>query len=287
MAMYRKATAQDSGQLTALWKAVFGDDERTIVHCLGLFAGRGNVFVAEQNGEVLAQLLAVPCRAGRWEGVYFYALATRPESRGQGVMAGLMAHAEAEAKARGAAFAALIPASGSLFGFYGRHGYGTVQMRLVQRPVQAAAQQGVSFAKPAPEEFLSLRERFFAKAYPDVLPVAFSEARTALVLEDLWAEGFALAQSGEGYAVFCGGRAPFVAELAANRAGAEKLLSAIACETGAQSLKLALPEGGLYPGEGVFFNEAQAKWLDGSSHSLYLRFALDELPKRMREKGLL
>lgn len=297
---YRWAQPSDEGAIAALWKRVFGDEESAVSAILARFAGVGNVYLAEGGGALLAHLLAVPCGAGGCKGVYLYALATAPEHRCRGVMGGLMAHAEVESRAAGAVFSCLIPAGESLFDYYAPKGYQKVEMRLLRRRVRGVPQGEITFGRPSVEQFLALRKSLFEEAYPRLMPVAFSTDRTAFVLEDLWAGGFEAAWGPRGYAIFRGGDAPLAAELAAgSEAEADRLLAAIAHRAGREELALTLPcPGGPYPGEGTPFGEVQVKWLaDAQPESeslrqvnrgnLYLRFALDDFPQRMAERGLM
>ncbi len=300
--MYRRAQEGDRLQVIALWGDVFGDDTATIEHCLDRFAGAQNVFVAEEKERIIASMLAVPCMAGKQKGIYLYALATRPDSRGRGVMSGLMAYVEREAVVWGAAFAALIPANDRLFGFYEARGYGTLWLRCLRwrldemvDALHAGEDGDIKTGPLGAERFLALRKVCLA----GVSPICFSPARTALVLQDLWEEGARAACSENGYALYFpnAGR-PLVAELAADETEANRLLARVARETGAAELTLTLPaDGTLWPGEGALHREAQLKWLTptggcgrGSSFygqecpmpPTYLRFALDELGARLQ-----
>lgn len=290
MVACRKAEAVDAPAIIALWEAVFGDDAATIAHILDAFAGRGNVFVAEGEGTLQASLLAVPCHAGNGNGVYLYALATKPECRGYGVMSGLMKFAEEEARSRGAAFSALIPASDSLFGFYEKRGYKTASMRLLGKDAEAKSVADISFSTLTPEQYLGLRGSVFDRIYKNLHPIHFSLSRTAFILDDLAAEGYGAAVSGAGYAIYHT-ETSFVAELAADEVEAERLLCAIAGRTGKSRFLLTLPaQFGPFPGEGEPFGEMQVKWLGtsvGERPSLYLRFALDEISHRMKSRNLI
>lgn len=293
----RRAVAQDTKQIIALWQVVFGDDAQTVARCLEEFAGPGHVFVAEEAGVVLAHLLAVPCTAGDAKGAYLYALATRPQNRGQGLMSDLMAFAEEALRQDGGSFAILNPASDSLFDFYRRRGYGDIDMRLLERRAGAMSSADITVGRLSASEFLTLRREYFQKSYPALVPALFSRSRTALILEDLWVEGYQAAVGRGGYALFKADEKPFVAELAADEAAAEEILAVIQ-GAGRNAVTLTLPaQGGPWPDEGRPFGEAQVKWLvdageeAASFHQtrppLYLRFALDEAHGRLAQRGLL
>ena len=123
----RKATDADIPQLKALWKAGFGDTDAEIdrffdaawPHCLG--------FCAEEEGQLLAALYALPQTLVLGErqekAAYLYAVATAPAFRGKGICRALMAYAEKELRKKWFACALLVPGEPSLFGFYETLGY--------------------------------------------------------------------------------------------------------------------------------------------------------------------
>lgn len=290
--MVRLATADDRPALLALWGRVFGDEPAEIEPLLDGFAGEGNVFVYDAEGEPAAMLLAVPCTLGGAAGVYHYALATQPELRGQGIMAALMAGAEDVERARGAAFAALIPASGSLFGFYHRHGYSDLSLRTLEVDVDEgpscqgeAGADELCFGPVLPEEFIALRRRFIGRS-----GILFDAPRTALALEAVYEAGFESVCSKGGYGFFRKGAARLaVAELfAESDAEANRLLAAMAAQTGQRRVLLTLaPGGGPFGKAGELRPSAQIKALAPGfmPGEAYLRFAIDEVFDKDYERG--
>ena len=66
-AMFRVAEKSDAAQLTGLFSAVFGDPEPVAANIFEKFAGYENVFLAEEEGQVIAACAQCPsrCRAGK------------------------------------------------------------------------------------------------------------------------------------------------------------------------------------------------------------------------------
>ena len=118
--MYRLATKEDLPQIIELWQEAFHEIP-TLPDC--------RCFVAELEKKIVGMLFAMeqtlkaktihPC-------VYFYAIATLKAYQGQGICRNLMAYAESHVDAD---CCMLVPASESLFDFYGKLGYKTVFYR--------------------------------------------------------------------------------------------------------------------------------------------------------------
>ncbi len=292
--MNRRAEAADRGQIIALWQRVFGDGEAVVAECLDVLAGAGNVYVSAEGETVNAILLAAPCSCGGRQGAYLYALATQPEHRGHGVMAGLLAHAEVECKRRGAAFLALVPAGESLFGYYRKLGFSDITLRWVlMNPAQVLHMAGEGGAFPAGPHVHEVRDTAtLAGLREEFLPreaVRFAGAREALALRDVFAAGWRVLACGGGYLVFRANDADAarmdVAELCADNDDIAAVLLQTACHRGGFSKALiTLPQndgilGGVDAEKSGTYAAAQVKPLcvDMQTDGMYLRFALDEV----------
>lgn len=275
---YRLATSEDLPALERLSGDVFGDDARFVKRSFRVLAGPGQVYVAQQAGRVMAQLYAVPCHVGAVPGIYLFALATRPENRGGGVMSGLMQYAEAAEAAKGARFAALIPANEPLYAYYDKRGYTQkIYLRHLEKQQGDAFTADMRNAKFSPEEFAARRSRYAA-----AVCVGFAPNRYKMILEDLYEEGFLCAETDEAYAVYKEREKDLlVAELfAESDAAAGALLGALGRQTGRGTARLTLADAaGPYAGQGVARPAALAKALDKKfdDKKLYLRFGFDEI----------
>lgn len=282
--MVRLAEQRDIPALVDVWQSAFGDEPAYIEDCLARFAGAGNVFVYDAGAGPVAVLSAVPCEVDGVPGVYHFALATHPAHRGQGYMGRLMRQACEEAARRGQAFAALIPASQSLFGYYRAHGYvEDVGLRHIRQemqplPTQEARSQGYSIrGDVGVEEFRALRRRF-----ADVPYVDFPDERMAFVLGEALGQGGRFALAEDGYAVYYvkEGRLAVAELFAQNDDAARGLLGYMARETGCAGVTLTLAGASrLFQGAGRAYPAALFTRLDPSftTEGLYLRFGIDEV----------
>ncbi|MBQ9968479.1 MAG: GNAT family N-acetyltransferase [Oscillospiraceae bacterium] len=146
--MYRIATEKDIPGIIDLWQEAFHETP-VLPDCIS--------FVGEADGEVVCMLHALPqtLRASRDRKAYYlYAIATKKEYRGRGLCRGLMAYAE---QTLDADCCVLVPASGSLFGFYRELGYETAFTRR---------RTAFTGGEEIPEaEYLTLREQLLPMAH--------------------------------------------------------------------------------------------------------------------------
>ncbi len=274
---YRLAQQKDLAGAYAIWQEVFGDSAQEAEGYIRRFVGLENLYVAAEEEGPVAILSAVPCACEGQAGVYLFALATIPSRRGRGLMAALMDYAEAQSKAAGAAFSCLIPAEGSLFGYYQRQGYETVWTRAVAFTASGLRGEEVRQHALCSDILDEMREKYLPGAY-----VAFSKPRTELLLQAAGQGGCRLAQGTGAYAVYLpkpGGLA--VPELGADsQQAAHKLLEDLCHVAGSAKALITLPKASaLFAGQGELWPLAAQKSLNGSplGEGGYLRFGLDEL----------
>lgn len=304
----RKAEPSDRRQIINLWVKVFGDSEDVAARLLDDFAGEGNVYVAEESGKVVAQLLAVPCEAGSEKGAYLYGLATDPEYRSKGIMGQMMKYAEAQIAERGDTFFVLIPASRSLFDYYDAHGFKNMFLKTANLDLTSDRELS-NMGKNTPDNinndeadgscnikhrqiptdlFIRLRNR-----YLDSDLVTFSDDRVNFELEEQWYYECKVGYCHQGYIFYLKvDDTLYITEVAVETQRIAKQLIYSACHhTGCRQVKVTLPE------ESTLFSslddvgkwsvpertlQAQYKWWGpGSPPDFYLRFALDDLPARI------
>ncbi len=115
------------GSLITLWNKVFGDDEEYIKLFFKEAYFDGECFAETDDDEVISAFYLLKCsikyQGKIYKGRYLYAAATLPEYRGKGLMAKLIDEAKNYIKAQGLDFIALVPASDSLYDFYGKFGF--------------------------------------------------------------------------------------------------------------------------------------------------------------------
>lgn len=128
--MIRLSTPDDAAAVTDIWRASFDDSAEYIRFFLQNRFSAGRCLLEVQDGRPVAMLhlFGARCFGGAEESAlgtaqYVYAAATRPEYRGRGVMARLLAEAEREGERAGCRFTFLLPGSAGLYDYYTRLGY--------------------------------------------------------------------------------------------------------------------------------------------------------------------
>lgn len=187
-------------ELKLLWKEVFGDTDdylesffsgvydetHTLVHCI--------------DGTVVAALYMIPydiCMGNqRYKAMYLYALATKEEYRGKGIMSGLIKRAHDIGRERGYIMSFLIPAGESLYQYYKKMGYDIVyyQNRLLisrQDIINISRNEinptgGYQIKNLSNQKFLELYEKSFTKQNSKI---KYSNGLNLFYLETLQQDG--------------------------------------------------------------------------------------------------
>jgi len=126
----RNARPGDLPAFSRLWETAFHEGEETSRFVFEQFAQPENVYLAEENGQLLAILSAIPGHVEHAAGSYFFGLATQPSAQGRGIMTRMMDEVCEMLRARGQKFVCLVPASQSLFQYYAQRGFETAFYRL-------------------------------------------------------------------------------------------------------------------------------------------------------------
>ncbi len=175
------AKPQDLPALKRLWRQVFQDTESYIDNYFNYLYNTITVAVCrDTDGQPIAMLSMLPTVLAidgkRFAGHYLYAAATDPAKEGQGVMTRLLAFALASAKEAGDTFSCLVPASGSLFDFYGKRGYlpfFTRQRIEWTAPQRGSTERTLTLSPMEEAELFSYRTGFL-----NTLPVALHQHRS-------------------------------------------------------------------------------------------------------------
>lgn len=174
--IWRMARAEDRAALQALWELCFCDEPAVSGAFYDAFPPQAHTLVMAADDRVAAMVNWMPvtlCADGSSrEGAYIYAVATHPEFRGQGLCRALMRESEQLLYAQGAEFAALWPASASLFGFYGAMGYEPAFSAETRRAEPAG--KSLELTELLPEEYRRLRECFVPRPFCRWDSAAFS-----------------------------------------------------------------------------------------------------------------
>lgn len=123
----RKTAPADIPALKAIWQEAFCDTQAEIDAFFDTLYPAATGFCAEEDGEVLSMLFALPQTIVKGEkqikSAYLYAIATRAAHRGKGLCRAVMAYAEKELRKRYVEALLLSPASEELARFYAAQGY--------------------------------------------------------------------------------------------------------------------------------------------------------------------
>ena len=117
----------DESELRLLWKEVFNDTDEFIDSFFSRRYSVDSALIYREGGRI-ASMIFFPRYDFRIErehyGLgYICGAATLPQYRGRGLMGQLIEASHEAMRERGDRFAALIPASDSLYGYYRRYGY--------------------------------------------------------------------------------------------------------------------------------------------------------------------
>lgn len=128
--MIRFSLDSDLDQLKALWEEAFGDTPEDTEDYFARRHQNGCMLVDVRENEIAGMLSLLPvtlASQGReFPARYIYGVATKQSFRGRGISTQLMEYTHEFMKNRGEKAAILVPASPSLFDFYGKRGYKTV-----------------------------------------------------------------------------------------------------------------------------------------------------------------
>lgn len=121
----REYRAEDIPALSLLWEKTFEDSPALIADFFRLLPDMGTGLAAVQDGKIVGAayvIMGMELLCGEKKpapGGYIYAVAVEESCRGSGLGSALTRVARDEALRRGAAFVCTLPASESLYGWYG------------------------------------------------------------------------------------------------------------------------------------------------------------------------
>lgn len=161
----RHTRYEDIPRLKEIWSLCFGDIE-----------GQGTLFfdkrfrpehsMALYDGEALAAMLFMlpltVCSAERdYDARYIYAVATHPDHQNKGYSTQLLDYTNQFLKERQVALTVLVPASDSLFDYYGKRGYET-QFFLSRYKIEAEFNDSIPLSPLPLTQLEELRNHYFS-----------------------------------------------------------------------------------------------------------------------------
>ena len=191
--MYRLMQPSDQAAVLALWQSQRGDTEEFARNAVERFAGEQNVYVAEENDEIVAVALAVPVTLQGRTGSYLYGLC----GQGSLILAGLLDYLCAQQKLRGAGFTVAVPTGAEQAALLQDKGFARAfALRCLSREVDRNLWSQADFDSVTAKKLCELRQRFWSDT------VQLSPDRMAVVLGDLYSRGATIVSSEQGYGIY-------------------------------------------------------------------------------------
>ena len=151
------ALQADPRQLIGLWQEVFGDPPELPAAFLRQLPAIGCGWAAVEEGRVLGAAYWIDALyLGEERCGYLYAVAVRPEARGQGLGAALSRACWESGRERGAVYACTEPAEASLFDWYGE--ILGAEPVLFRQAAELAAAAGAPAEPISAEDYAERRE---------------------------------------------------------------------------------------------------------------------------------
>lgn len=154
-------SAEQTGQLLSLWKAVFGEHNGFWEMFLKTAFIPEHCRCIDKDGQVAAALYWFDCQLENQKLAYIYAVVTHPDHRGQGLCRMLMEDTHKHLQSQGYAGVVLVPEKESLRQMYGKMGYETCT--AVSEVSCVAGENSLSVRTIGPEEYAALRREFLPK----------------------------------------------------------------------------------------------------------------------------
>ncbi len=249
----RFADTEHTQQIIELWRQCFGDSRKFISFYLDHHPYEDKTMLLAMEGDIVTSMLSLlPARLviGPKQAPvrYVYAVGTDIRFRGQGLSTALLDASAALCQRLGEAGMFLIPASSSLFDFYGQRGFvpafGIESRSFSASEIPSCIHSGVKLRPMPLSALVSLRNQAFASlpSYiaweQEALAYAVKAAKAALG----GVYGFYIGDTPVGYVFYePQGESMQLKEWCVPKALSKEALSALHAELGASSYHLRLP----------------------------------------------
>ncbi len=273
--MYRSAREQDVSALCELWCQSFGMSAENAQRILTEVAELENVYLAEEEGQIVSVLAAIPVTMQQLPGVYFYGAVTKEEWRHKGKMAGLLEYTKQQQTLKGKRYGVVIPRSQQAALFWKKQKFVPyVRLRRVDRSIRRNLWAQANFDSITAARLGQLREKY--------APNAVFLPKNGLVAEILamYSHGATTVETDKGYGIFFekGDILEFTELFAQSDYEAQLLLEAARERTGLEKAQILLAENGeICLGEGQIEEYALACFwaVQSPSSDGYMRLMLD------------
>lgn len=152
-----------------IWQACFGDTMDYIDFFFEKCFNPKHALVAYYDYKPVAMLFLLPTTLTiaqkQYQGAYVYAVATKPEYRGKGIMKRMEQKAVEVSKQAGLQFLCLVPQTKSLYKMYEKIGYKTAFYLSEKRyiPLGTPNYDQIKIEECAKDEFIDLRKQFIGR----------------------------------------------------------------------------------------------------------------------------
>lgn len=157
------------GELKELWKECFGDSNQYIERYFSGYDISRHMLVFMDGEHPVSMLSLLPMtvvtQAGIMPARYIYAVATKESYRGRGISTKMLEYAHKFLKGQGVKLSVLVPASASLYNFYGKRGFSAEfysGQAIVTRSQIEKFEGSFFITDSTVQEFMQIRERAFA-----------------------------------------------------------------------------------------------------------------------------
>lgn len=149
-------------EIAEMWRLCFGDPDEYINFFLENAFKPEQTLLARDGEKIAAMLTLIPFEAvsenRTFAGRYIFAVATHPDYQKRGISTALLDESHRVMKESGVDFSVLVPASESLFDFYGKRGFET-QFYIDRKKVSTDNSESVTAIRPSVSSLLSMSQQ--------------------------------------------------------------------------------------------------------------------------------
>lgn len=157
--MIRFYEEKDRNAVVRLWQEAFGESEKEILPFLDFI--NKDMFLIEENGQIISMLSLIKVKIGALKGRYVYAVATDKRFRGRGYAGKLLDFAKSLISANKEDFLVILPRNEGLYAFYGKSGFTPLCCaKRISRKIGAKAAYKIE--KITAGEYAELKKTYFS-----------------------------------------------------------------------------------------------------------------------------
>ncbi|MBQ7063449.1 MAG: GNAT family N-acetyltransferase [Firmicutes bacterium] len=161
MADFDFARPEDFPALSVLWQQSLGQTaEDALFYLKNRYRPGELIVIRDRNGAPVSMMTLIPARLNDVPGSFLYAVGTRPDRQGEGLMHSLHQQALDYLESQGMRFVCLAPGSSALFASYAEMGYVTRFYRSERKYVNFSPCPFLDLEIPSEVEFTLMRAAY-------------------------------------------------------------------------------------------------------------------------------